>query len=180
MNNIEVEVRSFISKEQYLSLLSFFTKNGKFLKEDTQETYYFSAPVDIRIQKNNFFSKIWLKKGEMHDEAREEIEVKFAKEDFSKIKDIFSELGLEVSIKWLRKRHEFLWEGLSVSLDDNINGTYFIELELLTSEEKRDSALSILKEKMNSLGIKQSSKAELEDYYQNYKKNWRTILNEKD
>jgi uncharacterized protein YjbK len=41
MNNIEAEIRSFISKEQYDSLLDFFKTNAKFLKEDFQETFYF-------------------------------------------------------------------------------------------------------------------------------------------
>ena len=60
--NIEVEVRSFISKEQYEQLLKFFKKNAKLIKEDYQETFYFDSDQDLRIQRNKFFSKIWLKK----------------------------------------------------------------------------------------------------------------------
>lgn len=60
---IEVEVRSFISKSKYNELLKFFKKGGKFVNEDYQETYYFDTKEDLRIQRNNFFSKIWLKKG---------------------------------------------------------------------------------------------------------------------
>lgn len=63
MKNIEVEVRSFISKEQYEKLLDFFKKNSDVLKEnDDQETFYFDSGQDLRIQRNNFFSKIWLKR----------------------------------------------------------------------------------------------------------------------
>ena len=54
MNNIEAEVRSFISKEQYEKLLSFFKQNAKLLKEDYQETFYFDCESDLRIQRNNF------------------------------------------------------------------------------------------------------------------------------
>ncbi len=68
--NVEVEVRSFISEKQYKDLLDFLKKEGKFLKEDLQETIYFDCKEDLRIQKNKFFSKIWMKKGKMHDNER--------------------------------------------------------------------------------------------------------------
>ncbi len=105
----EVEIRAFIDKNKYNELLAFFKKNGKYLGVDHQETYYLDSESDLRIQKNNSFSKIWLKKGNMHDEAREEIEVKFAREDFPKIEKIFRLLGFAVKIKWLRLRKTFEW-----------------------------------------------------------------------
>ena len=43
--NIEVEIRSFISKERYEELLEFFKKEGKFISEDYQETYYFDSKI---------------------------------------------------------------------------------------------------------------------------------------
>jgi uncharacterized protein YjbK len=46
---IEVEIRSFITEEQYDNLLNFFKKNAKFVKEDEQETYYFESEQDLRI-----------------------------------------------------------------------------------------------------------------------------------
>jgi hypothetical protein len=53
--------------------LKFFEKNGESLGVDHRETHYFDGKEDLRIQKNDGFSKIWLKKGRLHDEAREEI-----------------------------------------------------------------------------------------------------------
>jgi uncharacterized protein YjbK len=41
--NIEVEIRSFISRSQYYNLLKFFKKQGKFLGQDRQIAYYFSG-----------------------------------------------------------------------------------------------------------------------------------------
>ena len=74
---MEVEIRSFISKEQYDQLLEFFNKNAEPHNEDYQETFYFDCNEDLRIQRNNNFSKIWLKKGKIHEDFREEIEIKF-------------------------------------------------------------------------------------------------------
>ena len=79
---IEVEIRSFISKEQYSSLLEFFHKGSEYLGEDEQETFYFDSPVDLRIQRNTKGAKIWLKKGKIHETQREEIEVLCKKENF--------------------------------------------------------------------------------------------------
>ena len=41
--DIEVEIRSFISEEQYNKFLEFFRKNAELVKEDYQETFYFSG-----------------------------------------------------------------------------------------------------------------------------------------
>src|SRR3989344_6831132 len=100
--DIEVEVRSFVSKEKYEELLKFFKKEGHFINEDYQETYYFNSVEDLRIQRNNFFSKIWLKKGKIHDDYREEIEIKFHKDDFEKLERLFKALGYDIEIKWFR------------------------------------------------------------------------------
>jgi len=62
MKNIEVELRAFIDEGKYHQLVDFFEQHAKFLKEDTQTTHYFTGDHDLRIQKNNFFSKIWMKK----------------------------------------------------------------------------------------------------------------------
>jgi adenylate cyclase class IV len=87
--NIEAEIRSFISKEKFDQLLEFFKKNAVLVKEDYQETFYFDCDEDLRIQKNNHFSKVWMKKGALHDDHREEIEIKFEKGDFEKVEKLF-------------------------------------------------------------------------------------------
>lgn len=115
--NIEAELRSFISKEKYNELLDFFKEKASLIKEDYQETFYFDCDEDLRIQKNNFFSKIWMKKGKIHDDSREEIEIKFDKNDFEKLETLFLSLGYNIEIKWFRKRFQFKWEDTTVCLD---------------------------------------------------------------
>lgn len=99
-NNIEIEIRSFISEKQYKKLLSYFRKNAKLIMEDTQETIYYDCPQDLRIQKNKYFSKIWLKKGKIHDDSREEIEIHTDINNFDNLKNLFQELGYGIDIKW--------------------------------------------------------------------------------
>ena len=104
MANIEVEIRSFITKEHYEQLLDFFKVQGELLKDDTQETFYFSGEQDLRIQRNNFYAKVWLKKGKLHDAQREEIEIHVERNDFEMLEQLFLTLGYTVSIKWFRHR----------------------------------------------------------------------------
>lgn len=173
---IEVEVRSFITKEKYDKLLEFFKRNAEFVKEDYQETYYLDSDADLRIQRNNFFSKIWLKKGKLHDDSREETEIKFKIGDFEKLERLFLDLGFNVEIKWFRKRYHFKWEKIDVMLDHTRGYGYIIELERISSEEEKEKIFEMLKTKLKIIGVKPTPREEFDRKYKYYKKNWRKLV----
>lgn len=173
---IEVELRSFISKEVYDKLLNFFNQNAKKSLEDFQETHYLNSEQDLRIQKNNYFSKIWMKGGKIHDDFREEIEIKFNKKDFEEIKKLFSKLGFSTKIIWLRDRKQFRWGDIEVSLDFTKGYGYIIELEKLSDEENKESVLQELREKFKELNIEITSKEEFNNKFNEYKENWRKLI----
>lgn len=175
MNNIEVEIRSFISKEKYEELISHFDKIAEKLNEDYQETYYFDCPQDLRIQKNKFYSKVWLKKGKIHDESREEIEVKCKVEDFDNLEKLFLELGYKVKIKWFRTRNEYQWNDIKVCVDYSKGYGYIIELEIMCNEAEKENKLTYLKNKMDELRINLSTKEEFESKFLEYQSNWKTL-----
>lgn len=174
--NIEVEVRSFISKTKYYSLIKFFKENSSLVKEDNQETIYFDSKKDLRIQKNNFTSKIWLKGGKIHDDFREEIEVHTEKKDFEKLKKLFNSLGYKEEIKWLRKRKEFKWNGIKVCLDYTVGYGYIVELEKMSNSKNKEKDFSLLKLKLEFLKIKETPREEFEKAFKYYQKNWKTLI----
>jgi len=176
MNNFEVEIRSFISKEKYEELMLFFRTEGKFLNKDNQVTYYFDSPQDLRIQKNDFTSKIWLKKGKIHDDQREEIEIHFPKEDFEKIEALFLQLGYNIDIKWFRNRHVFEWNEIKVMLDNTKGYGYIIELEKMSESLNKDESLRELIKYMEKLEIPITPKVEFNKQYNHYKDNWRDLV----
>ena len=176
MQNIEVEIRSFLTKDKYESLIERFKKEAIFKGEDDQVTYYFDSEQDLRIQKNNNFSKIWLKGGNIHDEHREETEIKFDRDDFDKLELIFSTLGYKVEIKWFRKRLAFKWSDIDVALDHTKGYGYIIELEKMSNEEEKGATLKHLKAKMKEIGISLTPKEEFDTKYQDYKKNWKELV----
>ena len=177
MGMIEAEIRSFITEEKYEELIGYFIKNGRLIGEDFQETFYFDSVQDIRIQRNLNFSKIWMKRGKMHDEAREEIEVRFPREDFEKLEKIFLSMGMNVRIKWFRKRHEFEWSGIRVCIDHTRGYGHIIELEKIVDESGREKALSELRENMEKLGIALTPRKEFEERFEDYEHNWKKLVN---
>jgi len=150
---IEVEIRSFITESQYHYLRSDFAKRGDHLSDDIQETVYYDAPVDLRIQKNLYYAKIWLKQGNLHEEAREELEIQCKQEDYPKLETLFSMLGYPPKVKWRRHRSTYSWEGITVTLDYTEGYGYIIEFEKLVSKRQKNIALKELKEKFHRLGI---------------------------
>lgn len=173
---IEVELRSFVSEDEFARLLSFFAASAKARGDDEQVTFYFNGPEDLRIQQNKTHSKVWLKKGKLHDDAREEIEIKCAKDDFARLESLFLALGYTVNIKWFRKRKSFDWNGITVTLDDTKGYGKILELELLTTEAQKDAALRRLKECFNELRIAVTPKEEFERKFAFYKENWKSLI----
>jgi len=176
MKDVEVEIRSFISKNKYEYMLEFFKEKGKFINEDEQVTYYFDCDEDLRIQKNNFFSKIWLKKGKIHDDFRKEIEIKFGKDHFDNLASLFSTLGYNIKVKWFRKRHTFEWQGIDVAVDYTRGYGYILELEKKVGEEEKRKTLEYLKDKLKELEIELTPKEEFNNKYEHYLKNWEKLI----
>jgi predicted adenylyl cyclase CyaB len=176
MANIECEIRTFLTPEQYEQLAGRLKKEAEFLGEDDQVTYYFDAPEDLRIQKNDHYSKVWLKKGAIHDEHREEIEVKYDKDDFEKLEQLFAALGYGVTIKWFRKRLSFRWGDIDVALDHTKGYGYILELEKMATEEDKEQTVAYLKQKLGELGIPPTPKEEFDKKYQHYKDHWQELV----
>ena len=172
----EVEVRSFVTNEKYRELLSFFRANAKFLSEDDQITCYYEATIDLRLQQNNSGAKLIIKKGHIHDEIKEEIEVPLPKEEFPRVHDILEASGHQLQIKWIRKRFIFKWDDVTVCLDDTKGYGQILELEKICGIDEKEGVLDLLKQKLSALGILQTQKQEFDDKFEEYKKNWKVLI----
>jgi predicted adenylyl cyclase CyaB len=171
----EVEVRAFISDGQYSRLLDFFKMNAKLIADDEQETHYLSGGKDLRIQRNKRHAKIWMKKGKIHDDHREEIEILTEKENFPGLERLFLELGHVTEIKWFRKRKEYFWGDITACLDDTKGYGKIIELEKKAKDSEKIVVLEYLKGKMNELDIELTPREEFDSKYAYYKTNWKKL-----
>jgi predicted adenylyl cyclase CyaB len=177
MKNIEIEARSFITKKQYKSLLQKLREGAKFIGSVNEETVYFSGPgKDLRIRRDDKNAFIILKEGRVHDDSREEIEIKFNTNEFKNIEELFKRLGYRDAIRWFRKRRIYKWGGVKLFLDDTKGYGLIIELEKLGKVKEKGIVHRDLESKLKSLGIKITPKSEFNKRFKYYKNNWRKIL----
>jgi len=176
MKTFEVEVRSFISDSQYKNLIGKLKKIAKFKGKIDEQTIYFGSER-LRLRKDKKFSYLIFKFGKIHQNSRGEIEVKFKKEDFEKLKDIFQRIGFPVKAIWKRKRLVFDWNGTKVLLDDTKGYGKIIELEKITNEKGKEKAFFQLKTKLKILGIKKiTPKKVFDQKFNYYLKNWKRLI----
>ncbi len=176
----EVEIRSFITEDDYQRLLERMKKEGEDGGKEKQVTIYFSGENDLRIQKSEESAKIWMKDGEIHEKAREEIEITIHKNEFEAVRRLFEALGHEVDIKWYRKRHRFHWDGLKVCIDHTPGYGRIVEVEKLTDEDGQEEALEEVKRALEKLGVEETPREKFDQRYRNYRKKWQDILRKKD
>jgi len=174
--SLEVELKIFLTSEQYNTLLARFQAEGKLIATEDQETQYFECEQDLRIQKSTSGAKICLKKGQLHDEVREEIEVPVGKEQFEALEALIATLGFPLKVKWLRKRHTFDWQGIAVMLDDTKGYGQILELEKFVNPGEEAAALDLLHTKCDLLGLVVTPKEEFTKRYQYYLGHWQELL----
>lgn len=173
--SIEVELRSFVDDAQYAALRQLFDAQGTLVKEDTQETTYFTGDVDFRIQRGDKAAKLTFKSGKVHDPMREEIEIAIDKAQFDNYLRLTKALGYDIGIIWYRHRLEYHWQGLVVTLDDTRGYGKIIEFEKEATPETQEAALAELKAKMAQLGVELTPAEEFSRKFADYKANWRVL-----
>lgn len=179
MKNIEIEVRSLITKKEYVKLLKRLNEEAKFADSIKEETVYLSLndKKDLRLRRNRKEAFLILKKGKIHDSFRQEIKIKFTRENFGKLEKLFGELGYKAKVRWFRKRRVYLWGKIKVFLDDTKGYGFIIELEKIGKAGEAKKIYQNLKEKLKSLGVKITLKKVFNQKFKYYKNNWQKILN---
>jgi adenylate cyclase class IV len=171
---IEVEQRSFISEEKYNELINYFKENGVVFGETKQISNYFKGDLDFRIMAADNYTKMWLKKGKMHDDAREEIEVFIDNDYRDNLFKLFANLGYEIEIKWFRKRLMGVYQDITVTIDYTIGYGYIIELEKIVEDRSMvEETKAYLLKTFENLGVNVSSREEFEEKYEDYRINWK-------
>ncbi len=164
---IEVEVRALLDDSKYEELRKRLDAEAEFLGEELQETHYLHSDSDVRVQKGSR-GKIWSKKGAMHSEAREEVEVFFDTEHFGSVLAILHKAGHPTKVVWRRMRRDYNWLGTKVCLDDTEGYGRILELESLVAKGEEEKALKDLNQKIRELGVEVTPKSVFDAKYQEY------------
>jgi predicted adenylyl cyclase CyaB len=169
---IEVELRTFVSAEQFEELRRFLSSQGRQLEHVRQITHYLDHPVDTRIQLSTEDGRLWQKLGKMHDKARQELEVTMPKQNAETILGIFRNLGFAVKVTWYRERRAYRINEITVSLDDTIGYGRILEAEILCADEEADSSYIRLKSFFRTLGLTPSDGKEFDQAFAVYLETW--------
>lgn len=171
---IEVELRTFITKLKYQELLK---KYNKKIKEEKQITYYYDCKEDFRLMKTKHYNQLWLKSGELHDEAREEKIVKIDNKYSVILTQMLESIGFKVQIKWFRIRNKIeLKNNIEMCLDYTSGYGYILEIEKLVNDQKKvdDAKIELLKV-LKENNIKLCPKEKFKEKYDYYKNNWKQL-----
>lgn len=180
MRNIEIEVRSFITRSEYKKLEKILRQKAKFIGSVKEETVYFNVKdKDLRLRNDEKQTYLILKEGKIHDDSREEIEITLRKDDFLKIESLFKRLGYKDDVRWFRKRRVYKWGNSKVFLDDTLGYGLILELEKIGNSRDKEKIHKLLEQKIKSLGVKITPRKVFEKKFKYYKNNWRKILNYK-
>lgn len=176
MSTIEIELRTFLEDHEYDRIAALLEKEGQWLRDHEEETIYLTGEQDLRLRKTEDKAFAILKKGQLHDDAREELEVEVKRDDFEQLALLFSSLGYEREIHWFRERRVFQWGKFTVFLDDTRGYGKILEIEYLSDND--DKAIrDEMKQVMNrDFGVTISDKKEFEERFAHYKEHWKELL----
>ena len=138
--NIELELRAKISKEQKESVKTFLKDHGKMISDTHRLSVMFFGNVnnvetDIRIRVTNGKAEVVIKRGDYHSHNRTEVSQEIAKNDIVGMTRLFSQLDIEdVKVGERETENYDLGDGVVASLVTAGDISY-IELERLTSKE---------------------------------------------
>lgn len=184
----ETEKRVWLTDEQYNELLIKLGFNSS--RPERQVTIYYDAKgkdlrgKDLRLMQTVTKSKIWFKRGGMHDSCRDEQEVIFASKFYQQAEIILGEF-FDVKAMWFRERYSIEryknHKNAELCLDRTINYGSILELEFLTSENTEDTEKQryskLIDSYLDEFKLIATDKKFLDDKYESYIKTWKTKKN---
>jgi len=178
----EIEYKFLLNTNEKLENFRNIISNVYKTKERWEQlNWYYIAPWknDLRIRKTETESYLILKVWDMHDESKEEYEVKCDREEFEKLDKMLSKLGYSYDTKWFRYREEFEFNGFNITLDENSGFWWMAEIEKVVEEWEEEQAKKEILEFAQSLGLDPTPKSDLDLIYNHYKKNWKEYYDER-
>ncbi len=161
-NNIEVEHRGTLTKENFDTLKKFLEKEGKFIKEkDRFSVIYFprgkerlgvpKSPLDLRVRITNKKSEIVMKYGKSSGaDARKEFSFPVDSNQFEEATEFLFYLGFYYGALQATKTYVYMYKDIEFAVVNAPAFGYYFEAEILTDKESIKSAnekiMSVMKE----------------------------------
>ena len=144
-NNIEIEVRGPLSKEQFETLSTLLQKEGQKITDKNRILIDYSTFLedgienrkkDIRLRVTNGIPEIIVKIGEWGGtDQRKELSILASQGDFDTLVQIFGELGYNKGVLCVRRSKVYRYKGIEFALVEVPGHSYFFEAEKMGSEQ---------------------------------------------
>lgn len=173
---IEVELRGFLSKNQYLELSSRLKAEADNFEDDDKYAHFFKYENGIlkivdEVSKNQ--KKISLKVGnELSINGLHEVEVYLKdQDDFNLSLEMFKLLGFETESEIHQKRTNYMYKDTVISLKYTESWSYHFEIEKVVAEESDvNEAKRQIKDVCKELGITPLNENELAAFLKSLRK----------
>lgn len=175
MQNIEVEIRGPISKNDYDNLIAKFEKDGKKIGEKDRILIDYSTFLpggvenrekDIRLRSTNGIPEIMIKLGAWGGtDQREEISVLGQTGQFDAMVKAFAVLGYEKGMLCHRKTKVFEYQDIEFALVEVPGHSYYFEAEKMVEDtEDKDKITQEILSVCQNLGLSAFNQKEFFDY----------------
>jgi len=164
---IEIELRSLLTKENYKRVKKLLEEKAVDLGEDNKDVYFFLLPNKIVKVVNNTSqktAKIVIKLNRLGKGRSdfEEIEIPINPSDFEKAVKLFSALPFEQIQNSYQKRHNYRYQGVEIALKYSESWGYHMELEIMIDNlSKKEEAERKIRRVAQNIGVKILSEKEL-------------------
>jgi adenylate cyclase class IV len=171
MRVIEIEHRARFSKEEYDRLVAYLAEHAEDLGEDDKNVFFYVLPDQLLKVAHNVSkgsAKVALKLNRIgNGSAFEEIEYVIPPESVENAVKLFNHLGYGTDvtvIESFQNRHNYLLDGVELSLKYSDHWGHHIELEIVVDDEaKKDDAEKKIHAVAEKLGITLMTEEELRE-----------------
>lgn len=172
------EERTFINDQQTSKLLEYFEINSNQKREEKQIIYDYHTEGNFRLVKTSNYVKIDFKP---NSAIEKENQVLITKQYENDLIEIFQKIGLDISLKRFRIRHQYIYHNLFISIDDNVKtGNVFRVKFHYKDEFEKEAKLEELNKIFNNLSIEKTDISKFQDLYAKYRMDWYDLTKEID
>lgn len=172
------EKRTVISQEKMEELIAYFEANSEKKETEKQIIYNYHTEGDLRLIKTNKYLKIDFKPSKaIEKENNVYIKTTYADD----LTDIFTKIGMNIELKRYRIRYKYMYQGLFISIDNNIKtGNIFrIKFHYQEESEKQDKQ-AIIDGIFNQLEIPETDLSKFNEIYAKYRMDWAELTKDID
>jgi len=174
MKNIEVELRAFFNKKEYLRVQKILTTTAKKLGRDNRWSVFYitkdgMVKVTDYISKNT--AKISHKVGKIGEtNGLEESEVVISRKDIPIMVKVFDSMAIDHSQIVKQLRENFILDDVEIALKHTESWGYHIELEQIVHEEKdKKQAEENIKAVAKKLGVTLLTVKQMSDFIKKHR-----------